>query len=256
MMRLKSRLIDRLTGAGVSGLADGEAGGVGARNDATRVGWLERTLRRIPAGSRLLDAGAGERRFKPLCAHLAYVSQDFGQYDGAGDAAGLQMGSWDQTGLDLVCDITAIPEPDASFDAVMCVEVFEHLPEPLLALKEFSRLLPPGGHLVLTAPFCSLTHLAPYHFYSGFNRYFYRTHLPAHGFEIVELEENGNFFEFLAQEVRRIPSVAELYAGDRPSATEMSALRTTLKMLERFSGGGEGSAELLHFGYHVYAVKR
>lgn len=229
---------------------------VGTKNEATRAAWLEQTLKRLPAGSRILDAGAGEQQFKPLCAHLNYVAQDFAQYDGQGNAAGLQMGSWDQSRLDIVSDITAIPESDASFDAVMCVEVLEHLPAPVLAIKEFSRLLRAGGHLIITAPFCSLTHFAPYHFYTGFNRYFYETHLPAHGFEIVEMQANGNFFEYLGQEVRRLPSIAERYAVDGPNRAERIAVRVLLRMLERFSSKDKTSSELLHFGFQVLAVKK
>ena len=155
---------------------------VGTRNESTREAWLEQALKQIPAGSRILDAGAGQLKYKKLCSHLDYLSQDFAQYDGKGDGSGLQTGSWDQSKIDIVCDISDIPEPAGSFDAVMCIEVLEHLPNPLLALQEFSRLLRPGGQLVVTAPFCSLTHFAPYHFCTGFNRYFYETHLPRFDF--------------------------------------------------------------------------
>lgn len=229
---------------------------VGTSNEANRQAWLERVLAGIPAGARLLDAGAGEQKRKPLCAHLDYVAQDFGEYDGRGDNTGLQTGSWDQTKLDIVSDITAIPLPDASFDAVLCVEVLEHLPEPLGALKEFSRLLKTGGQLLVTAPFCSLTHFAPYHFYTGFSRYFYGALLPALGFEIVEMQANGNFFEYLAQELRRLPEMADRYAKDIPTQSDDVALRQVLEMLERFSTKDTKSAELLHFGYHVKAIRR
>jgi ubiquinone/menaquinone biosynthesis C-methylase UbiE len=229
---------------------------VGTGNEANRQAWLKRVLAEMPAGARILDAGAGEQKFKALCAHLDYVAQDFGEYDGRGDSTGLQTGSWDQTKLDIVSDITAIPRPDASFDAVMCIEVLEHLPEPLAALREFSRLLQAGGQLLVTAPFCSLTHFAPYHFYTGFSRYFYATHLPALGFEIVEMQENGNFFEYLAQELRRLPEIVGRYANDVPSLVDDAALRQVLEMLERVSAKDTRSAELLHFGYHVRAIRR
>ena len=230
---------------------------VGRANESTRHAWVQRQLKRLPAGSRLLDAGAGEQRYRPSCAHLKYVAQDFNRYDGRGDGSGLQSASWDPANAraDLVGDIASIPAPDASFDAVLCTEVFEHLPDPLAALREFSRLLRPGGQLILTAPFCSLTHMAPFHFASGFNRYFYSTHLPAHGFEVVEIQENGNFFEYLAQELRRLRGVSARYAQDVLDEAELGALHTLLTALQRFSGKDVGSKELLCFGYHVIARK-
>lgn len=229
---------------------------VGMKNESDRTDWLEKTLLQIPAGARILDAGAGEQKFRRLCTHLDYVSQDFAQYDGEGNKKGLQVGKWDQTKLDIISDITNIPAPNESFDAIMCIEVFEHLPAPLAALEELSRLLRPGGQLILTAPFCSLTHFAPFHFYSGFNRYFYETHLPACGFQLDELKENGNYFEYLAQEVRRISEVATRYTKSRPTLIESLAVRLVLKMLNRFSGSDKGSSELLHFGCFVRATKQ
>lgn len=229
---------------------------VGTKNEETRKSWIEKTLKRIPAGGRILDAGAGEQKFRKFCSHLEYVSQDFAQYDGRGDQRGLQTGSWNQTGLHIVSDIAAIPEPDGTFDAVMCIEVFEHLPEPILAIKEFSRLLKPGGTLIITAPFCSLTHFAPFHFYTGFNRYFYKKHLAEHGFVIDELVENGNFFEFLAQELRRTPEVASTYTKGSTTRLERLATRIVLKMLGRLSASDSGSRELLHFGCFVRATRR
>jgi ubiquinone/menaquinone biosynthesis C-methylase UbiE len=229
---------------------------VGTYNERTRVAWIEHTLKRIPAGARILDAGAGQRQFKRFCGHLEYVAQDFAQYDGRGDGLGLQTGAWDQAGLDIVSDIASIPEPDQSFDAIMCTEVFEHIPHPVDALKEFARLLRPGGALLITAPFCSVTHFAPFHFYTGFSRYFYEHHLPLYGFEIIDLQANGNFFEYLAQETRRMPSMGVQYAGDRLRIWERLALRIILRALDRFTRQDRGSSALLHFGCHVFARKR
>lgn len=229
---------------------------VGTQNEKTRVAWLEKILQKIPAGSRVLDAGAGEQKYRCFCSHLDYVAQDFAQYDGIGNACGLQTGVWDQSKLDITSDIIAIPESDNSFDCIMCIEVLEHLPEPLAAVKEFYRLLRPGGKLIITAPFCSLTHFAPYHFYSGFNRYFYETNLPVCGFEIEELAENGNYFECIAQEIRRIQSVALRYAQARPTFFQSIALKSVLKMLARFSDQDRRSSELLHFGCQIVATKK
>lgn len=228
---------------------------VGQANERTRERWLEEVLGGLPKGSRILDAGAGELRHRELCAHLDYVSQDFAAYEGRGDARGLQTGRFDASRVDIVSDITDIPEPDASFDAVMCIEVLEHVPDPLAALRELARLLRPKGKLILTAPFASLTHFAPYHFASGFNLYFYRKHLGDLGLEIERLEPNGNFFEFLGQELRRVESVAERYAGLGVEPGERKSLEDVLRMLGRFSAKDRGSNELLCFGYHVLAEK-
>jgi len=116
---------------------------VGTNNLFIREQWLEQTLNGITPGSRILDAGAGEQKYRKYCTHLNYVSQDFGKFDGVGDNHGFQTQKWEQTGLDIISDIISIPEPDSSFDAIMCIEVFEHLPEPIKAIEELSRLLKP-----------------------------------------------------------------------------------------------------------------
>jgi SAM-dependent methyltransferase len=231
---------------------------VGGGNQHNREMWLEEALKVVPSRSRILDAGAGNQQYRRFCAHLDYVSQDFAQYDGTGDNAGLQMdefGGFDYGTLDIVSDITSIPEPESSFDAIMCVEVFEHLPDPIQAVREFSRLLRPEGHLILTAPFCSLTHFAPYHFASGFDRYWYEKHLPDNGFRIDEISSNGNFFEFVAQEAYRVPYVSRRYARGQPNLLELATIVLFERTLLRMSKRDSGSSELLCYGYHVRARK-
>ena len=40
-----------------------------------------------------------------------------------------------------------------SFDAVICIEVIEHVPNPFIALEKIALVLKPGGVLLLTCPF-------------------------------------------------------------------------------------------------------
>jgi ubiquinone/menaquinone biosynthesis C-methylase UbiE len=230
-------------------------GDIGTRNEMPRHEWTIAKLQALPSGLRLLDAGAGERRFQSYCSHLNYVSQDFAQYDGKGNSKGLQTGSWNQQGLDIVSDITTIPEPDASFDAILCTEVLEHVPDPVAALRELARLLKPNGYLIVTAPFCSLTHFAPYHFCTGFSKYFYQHHLQVLGFHIEEIVPNGNFFEYVAQELRRVPLVAKDENLQPPNEEHELALKSVLQLLEGYSEKSSASAELLCYGYHVLAIK-
>jgi SAM-dependent methyltransferase len=229
---------------------------VGTKNAATRDAWVAEVLSELPPGARLLDAGAGECQYKKHCGHLKYVAQDNSVYDGKG-ASGLQTGSWDFSQIDIVSDILDIPEPDASFDAVLCTEVLEHLPDPIRAVDEMARLLRPGGTFIITAPFWSLTHFAPYHYATGFNRYFYEFHLGRLGFDIVDMIPNGNFFECVGQELRRVADMALRFAGgEKPTPLEIYAVQIVLAMVERMSAADTGSAEMLHFDYQVRAVKR
>lgn len=225
-------------------------------NETFREQWIEKTLKKIPANSRILDAGAGELSKKKYCKHLQYVSQDFAKYDGKGDGHGLQTSTWDQTQLDIISDITAIPVADASFDAAMCIEVFEHLPDPLAALQELSRIVRPGGYLILTAPFCSLTHFAPYHFATGFNRYWYEKHLPTYGFEIIELTSNGNFLSYLHQELNRIPHIAKKYNLSQLSLFEKMAKKIINRYLLKNIEKAHQTNELLCFAYQIFAKRK
>jgi ubiquinone/menaquinone biosynthesis C-methylase UbiE len=229
---------------------------VGTHNESTRVAWLEKALKAMPNGNRILDAGAGEQQFKKFCSHLNYVSQDFAQYKPEELPQGLQMDKWDYGKLDIVSDIASIPEADRSFDAIMCTEVFEHIINPRDAVKEFSRLLKKDGYLILTAPFCSLTHFAPYHFYTGFSKYFYENELKINGFEVMEITPNGNFFEFLGQEVRRLPSVVQRYSSGAFSEKEKKLMQEVLRMLDKYSLNDKLSSEILCFGYQVLAKKQ
>lgn len=244
------------------GMPDSEASNnptpiqIGTINEQPRNQWIEQQLREISEGLRILDAGCGEQQHRKFCHHLNYVSQDFDNYHGQGDFKGLQTGDWDQSNIDIISDIASIPEPDHSFDIILCAEVFEHLPDPLAALKEFERLLVSGGKLILTAPFCSLTHFSPHHFYSGFNRYFYEANLQKYGFEILKIETNGNFFEYIAQELRRVNYVAKRYANYDFSELDHNTIYQSLSLLELINQSQNDSEDLLCFGYHVLAKKK
>lgn len=229
---------------------------IGRDNESNRRKWLADALARLPSGLRLLDAGAGELSNKPFCRHLEYVSQDFCQYDGSGNQKALQTKDWDTSQVDIVSDITSIPVPDQSFDAVLCSEVIEHIAHPVKALEEFARILRPGGTLILTAPFASLTHFAPFHFCTGFNSYFYEHHLSRLGFEVKEIARNGDYFECIAQEIHRLPEISKRYSNYEFGFLGKLILKLTLKVLYTLSRRDTNSDELLCHGYHVMAVKK
>lgn len=163
-------------------------------NDYYRDQFVASMARQIPPGSFVLDAGAGPCRYRALFQHCEYRSQDFAQYKGENHRYGR---------LDYVGDIAKIPVSNGYFDCVLCTEVLEHLQEPERALEEFARILKHGGVLILTAPLGSGIHMAPYHYYGGFSRYWYDYALPKYGFEVVSIEPNGGFFKLYGQESQR-----------------------------------------------------
>ena len=160
-------------------------------NQHNRDQWVAEQAKNIPSGARVLDAGAGTCKYKPLFAHCDYNAQDFAQYSGKEHKYGE---------LDYVGDITDIPVSDGRFDYIFCTEVFEHLPHPDLAVKEFFRILRGGGTLLLTAPLNARLHQEPYHFYGGFTPHWYHKFLPEAGFEIKSIESNKGFFSHFGQE--------------------------------------------------------
>jgi ubiquinone/menaquinone biosynthesis C-methylase UbiE len=240
----------------VSTLTSRITGVTGTQNLMSRERWLENALGALPAGTRILDAGAGECQYRRFCEHLDYTSQDFAQYEGRGNESGLHTGTWDNSKIDIVSDITEIPVPSGSFDAVMCIEVLEHVPDPSRAVSELVRVVRPGGELIITAPFNSLTHFAPFHFATGFNRYFYEQVFESEGCDILELSWNGNYFEGVAQELRRLDSIGRQYAraGLRPHHKLAAAM--LLRRIGKMSAADSGSRDLSSHGLHVRARRR
>lgn len=231
---------------------------IGQKNLMNRENWLKKTLQEIRAGESIIDVGAGELKYKGLCSHLKYTSQDFAGYNGQGNSEGFQTQNWDNTKLDIVSDISNIPVPNHSFDNVMCIEVLEHVSNPTEAIKEMGRILKPQGKIILTAPFCSLTHMAPFFFQTGFSKYWYEKIFEKEGLKIIEITFNGDYFEYLGQEINRLPGIATKYSTysllDR--AVYKIASFLLLNRLNKWSTHNKKSEEILCYGLQVVAIKK
>jgi SAM-dependent methyltransferase len=49
-------------------------------------------------------------------------------------------------------DLTDVPHPDGSFDAIICSHVLEHVPDDRAAMRELRRILRPGGWAIVQVP--------------------------------------------------------------------------------------------------------
>jgi SAM-dependent methyltransferase len=84
-------------------------------------------------------------------------------------------------------DAAELPLRDASVDAVVMIEVLEHLRRPAHALREAARVLRPGGHVYLTVPFLYPVHDAP-HDFQRFTEHGLERELVDAGLEKVHLQ--------------------------------------------------------------------
>lgn len=65
-------------------------------------------------------------------------------------------------GVTIVGDIQGCPQiPDNTYDVIVCTQVLEHVPNPFLAAAELTRILKPGGRLLLTVPAAYPYHAVP-----------------------------------------------------------------------------------------------
>lgn len=224
-------------------------------NAPNRHEWVKRRLKDLPQGTHLLDAGAGEQRYRPYCDHLQYTCQDFCEYKPNVDKAGLHHDKWDFSKIDIISDIVSMPVANDHFDAILCTEVFEHISNPIEAIDEFARILKPGGTLLLTAPNFMPMHFAPYCYYTGFTRYFYEKELTDRGFIIESLTANGDFYDVLIQENIRLNQISKRYSNKGLNFMERVIRWLYFQVIDRHHKLSKGSEELLCFGYFIQARK-
>lgn len=99
-----------------------------------------------PGRSRLLDVGCGEGQFLAEMASLGWDAEGIDPATAAGEAA-RRRGVRVTQG-----DLRDVALNDAAFDAITFRLVFEHLPDPVGALRACHRALKPGGVVWIATP--------------------------------------------------------------------------------------------------------
>jgi SAM-dependent methyltransferase len=149
----------------------------------------------IPAGTRVLDAGAGSAPYRELFGHCEYVTSDWAQSMHA-----------EAREADIVAPIESLPVDAGSFGAALATQVLEHVARPGAALQELHRILAPGARLWLTTPFLWELHEEPNDFFR-YTAYGMTQLLQDAGFTDVQTVAFGGWFSAVGQLLRNFGSI-------------------------------------------------
>ncbi len=140
----------------------------------------------------LLDVGCGRKPYHALFADR--ISSYWGV-----DYPVTMKGSYrSSTQADAFANCLQLPFQDHSFDTVLNTQVLEHVPDPQKLIAEMSRVLKPGGVLILSAPMTWPLHEEPYDFYR-YTTYGLKSLLNANQLRVIEEIQRGGTILTLAQ---------------------------------------------------------
>jgi SAM-dependent methyltransferase len=131
-------------------------------------------------GVRVLEVGGGTSFLRPVIERevpgARYVSGDIAPTNNT----------------TVVLDATALPMADGSVDAVLALEVLEHMPSPELMLAEIARVLRDDGLAIVTVPFMFGVH--DFRDYFRYTPLGFGTLLERHGLELADVRQRGGTF--------------------------------------------------------------
>jgi len=130
---------------------------------------------------RVLNAGCGER-------DISILLKSWGAYHI--DNCDIQSSIPNA----IICELSAIPQPDQTYDSILCNAVLEHVEDPEASMLEFNRLLKDQGYLVVSVPFLQPFHPTP----MDFRRY-----------TITGLEQLGKLTGFKLLTLNTVHSLAQ-----------------------------------------------
>ena len=122
-----------------------------ATRDVKRRRRLVREALGAKSGERILDVGCGPGFYVD---ELAEEVGDTGTVVGVDESAPmLEVAAGRTAGRSNVAfhqgDVTALPLPDGTFDAALCVQVLEYVEDVRGAMRELCRVVRPGGRVVV-----------------------------------------------------------------------------------------------------------
>ncbi len=147
---------------------------------------------------KLIDVGAGREKYRGL------LEKNIDEYVAIDDlSSDYQFPSVRyKKEIGHIADATKVPFGNNEFDSALCTEVIEHVEDPFLVVKEISRVLKPGGYLILASAWFSPFHEEPKDYWR-FSVDGYRVLGKRAGLEFVEGHTQGGLFASIYSIVSR-----------------------------------------------------
>lgn len=205
--------------------------------------FLEKQVGALKDGALLLDVGAGRGDFADLLQSRNYLALDVYPYPE----------------VDLVCDLTStIPFRSESFDAILLMNVIEHVFDTQALLSSLTGILKSEGALIVAIPFMVKMHQVPID-YLRYTHFALEKIGKDHGLTIDLLEGLYDPVFFMGEGIGNLkwsvlPSMrgARHYVG-RALLWGIQTLANSLGVVVGPAGTRDPSAErsLAPIGYHV-----
>lgn len=137
----------------------------------------------------ILDVGCGSKPYE-------YLFKNATQYIGMDIVSSGHNHAYSK--IDIFYDGEKIPFPESHFDAVVSFEVFEHIFNIDVVIKEIHRVLRDGGKLLISVPFAWDEHEIPYDYFR-YTSFGILKLLKKHGFDILHTEKTTTYFLAVSQ---------------------------------------------------------
>ena len=172
-------------------------------------------VNRLAKDSRVLDLGGVRKKSMPGQFDVANFSLDV-----------VCLNILPSANPHIIATAERLPFDEGAFDAVICSEVLEHTRDPRVVVAEASRVLKPGGRLLIAVPFLYQIHASP-HDFGRYTDFFWRETLEAHGFTVERLEKQGLYWSVMLDFIR-------LPIDRAAAATRSTLLRKFLRAVLRW----------------------
>ena len=97
------------------------------------------------------------------CLHLSHKKHHVTYFELPGTSEQFARMLFGRTGHDIPILTDPASIPRESFDAIICFDVLEHVPDPISMVNTLASYLRPGGHIYVSAPFYMILPWYPTH---------------------------------------------------------------------------------------------